>query len=238
MQGEHFGPIDGPDESLRDERKFMLGEPKSSVVEVFADIWCPFTHVGLRAIDEQRVLTGRSDTLIRVRAWPLELVNGAPLSATVTQEHIDHLREQVAPMLFRGFDSQRFPTSTLEALALVARAYRADVKVGEQASFALRDALFEHGQDISDRGVLGEIAAELGIDMPSRADHDAVLDDWHEGQRRGVLGSPHFFCGGADTFCPSLDIAKNPERGVSITRDTSRLRAFLERCFEGSTEQG
>jgi len=214
----------------------MLQESESPVVEVFADIWCPFTHVGLRAIDEQRVLTGRSDVVIKVRSWPLELVNGAPLNAEVTKEHIDQLREQVAPMLFRGFDPERFPTSTLEALALVVRAYQAGDKVGEQASFALRDALFEHGQDISDRGVLGKFAAELGIDMPSLSDHDAVLADWHEGQRRGVLGSPHFFCGDADTFCPSLDITKDPELGTSITRDTSRLTAFLERCFEGSTE--
>jgi len=215
----------------------MLQESESPVVEVFADIWCPFTHVGLRAIDEQRVLTGRSDVVINVRSWPLEFVNGAPLNAVVTQEHVDHLREQVAPKLFQGFNPERFPTSTMEALALVIRAYRADARVGERASFALRDALFEHGQDVSDRGVLSEIAAELGVDLPSRSDHDAVLADWHEGQRRGVLGSPHFFCGDTDTFCPSLDITKDPELGVSITRDTSRLTAFLERCFEGSTKQ-
>ena len=29
-------------------------------IEVFADIWCPFAHVGLRAIEEQCVRTGRS----------------------------------------------------------------------------------------------------------------------------------------------------------------------------------
>ena len=209
----------------------MLQESESPVVEVFADIWCPFTHVGLRAIDEQRILTGRNDVVIKVRSWPLELVNGAPLDAVVTQEHIDDLREQVAPMLFRDFNPKRFPTSTLEALALVVRAYRADPKLGEQASFALRDALFEHGQDISDVAVLKVIAGDLGLELPDDADREAVLADWHEGQQRGVLGSPHFFCGDTDTFCPSLDIMKDPQRGVLISRDTSRLTVFLERCF-------
>ena len=49
------------------------------VIEVFADIWCPFAHVGLLAIAEERIRTGRFDVAIRVRAWPLELVNGVPL---------------------------------------------------------------------------------------------------------------------------------------------------------------
>ena len=46
-------------------------------IEVFADVLCPFTHVGLRAVAEQRARAGRDDVVIRVRAWPLELVNGA-----------------------------------------------------------------------------------------------------------------------------------------------------------------
>jgi hypothetical protein len=48
-------------------------------IEVFADIWCPFTHVGLRAIDEQRWIRARGDVGIVVRSWPLELINGAPM---------------------------------------------------------------------------------------------------------------------------------------------------------------
>ena len=118
-------------------------------IEVFADIWCPFTHVGLRTIEEQRARTGRTDVAIWVRAWPLELVNGAPLDPTVTWEHADDLRAQVAPNLFRHLDVDRFPSSTLDALALANRAYRTDLQVGERMSFALRDALFEEGRDIS-----------------------------------------------------------------------------------------
>ena len=67
--------------------------------------------------------------------------------------------------------------------------------------------------------------------MPDESDRAAVVADWHEGQRRGVLGSPHFFCGDDDVFCPSLDITKDPVKGLSIVRDTSRLTEFLARCL-------
>jgi len=208
-----------------------MSDPPGHVIEVFADIWCPFTHVGLKAVDEQRTRSGRTDVLIRVRAWPLELVNGAPLDPAVTKAHVDELREQVAPSLFGSFDPRHFPSSTLDALALAARAYRADPLIGERASFALRDALFERGQDISDLIVLEGIAATLGVGMPEQVDRASIEDDWREGQRRGVLGSPHFFCGDASVFCPSLEITKEPGRGVSIVRDVSRLTAFLEGCL-------
>ena len=208
-----------------------MGRTTGPVIEVFADIWCPFAHVGLRAIEEQRARAGRSDVAIWVRAWPLELVNGTPLDPAVTKEHAEDLREQVAPELFSHLDVDRFPTSTLEALALANRAYRTDLQVGERVSFALRDALFEEGRDISDLVTLEYLAHDLGVAMPDGSDRAAVLADWDEGKRRGVLGSPHFFCGDSAVFCPSLDITKDPVDGLAVVRDVSRLTAFMERCL-------
>ena len=128
-----------------------MSRESGPVIEVFADIWCPFAHVGLRTVHATR-RTGRTNLAIWVRAWPLELVNGAPLDPSVTREHADELREQVAPNLFRHLDVNRFPNSTLEALALANRAYRTDLQVGERVRVGLRDALFEEGRDISDQG--------------------------------------------------------------------------------------
>ena len=210
-----------------------MANPPQHAIEVHADIWCPFTHVGLRAFVEQRLITGRTDLAIRVRPWPLELVNGAPLDAAATRDHVDELREQVAPILFSNFDPGRFPTSTLEALAFVARAYRMDPGAGERASFALRDAIFEEGRDISATVIINDIAAHRGLEMSGESDHPAVVTSWHEGQGRGVLGSPHFFCGSTDAFCPTLEITKGPEHDVSIIRDASRLTEFFEKCFTG-----
>ena len=211
-----------------------MSTPAGPVIEVFADIWCPFAHVGLRAVEEQRARTGHTDVPIRVRAWPLELVNGVPLDPKVTMEHAENLRDQVAPDLFAHLDIDRFPRSTLAALALANRAYRTDLQLGERASFALRDALFEEGRDISDPGTLELLAHDLGVGPPDDSDRDAVVADWNEGRQRGVLGSPHFFCGDTDVFCPSLDITKDPVDGVSVVRDVSRLADFVERCLTRS----
>ncbi len=203
------------------------------LIEVFGDIWCPFTHVGLRMIHDQRSAAGRADAAIWVRAWPLELVNGHPLDSRATWDHAQLLREQVTPNLFSHFDITRFPSSTIEALALANRAYATDVHVGERISFALRHALFEEGQDISDPVTLERIAGIHGTGMPDRSDRDQVVADWREGQRRGVLGSPHFFCGDEGAFCPSLDITKDSQHETTISFNPERLRDFLDRCFAG-----
>ena len=172
-------------------------------IEVFADVWCPFTHVGLRALAAERDRRGRHDVELVVRAWPLELVNGAPMDGHHAAERSAALRAQVAPHLFRRVDAMHFPRTTLPALALVNRAYHVDHRIGERASFALRDALFEHGIDISDDGFLQAVADDLSVGLPDEADHQRVLADYEEGKRRGVIGSPHFFAGGESAFCPA-----------------------------------
>jgi predicted DsbA family dithiol-disulfide isomerase len=204
-----------------------------SVIDVYADIWCPFTHVGLRLVADRRLTRGRREVAIRVRAWPLELVNGAPLDATRVESHGRELRDQVAPDMFRCFMPSAFPGTTLPALSLAESAYAASDAVGEAVSFELRDALFERGLDISDPHVLREIARAHQRDIPTEEDSAAVLADWHEGQRRGVRGSPHFFCNGRDVFCPSLDISHHDEH-LRLSKDLPKLDRFLDACFETS----
>jgi predicted DsbA family dithiol-disulfide isomerase len=215
-------------------------DPQHPVIEVFADIWCPFTHVGLHLVDRYRAQSGHTDVALLVRAWPLELINGRPLDPATTAIHADELREQVSPELFTHLDTAQFPTSTLDALALAAHAAAVDVEVGERVSFDLREALFERGQDIADREVLGEIARRAGLDLAEvgEADHAAVLADWHEGQARGVVGSPHFFSGDRNAFCPSLQITKTPAPGSGLTIGvyTSNLTSFLDACFAALDE--
>ncbi len=200
-------------------------------IEVFADIWCPFAHVGLRCARDQRDATGRDDAVIRVRPWPLELVNSAPMDPAKTASHIEHLRHQINDNLFVGFDAANFPTSTLEALALIEHAYATDARTGEAATFAVRDELFEKGLDISDPAVLASIAAELDIGPTDDADRAAVTDSWHAGQARGVKGSPHFFSGDAEMFCPTLDISRSDAGDVSIALNMERLNSFLALCL-------
>lgn len=166
-----------------------------------------------------------------VRAWPLELVNGVAMDPAKTAEHVRELREQVAPELFVGFDEVNFPSTSLPALSLAALAYKVDAPTGEAVSFALRDALFELGQDIADRSVLEELGGRFGVVLGTEIDLAAVHEDWQSGQARGVKGSPHFFCANADAFCPALEIERGAEGHLSMRRASSELEAFLEGCF-------
>lgn len=167
-------------------------------------------------------------TRIRVRAWPLELVNNAPMDVVKTTHHIKDLKEQLGLVLFRGFDPGNFPTTTLPGLAFVAAAARVDQD--EAASYRVREALWEEGRDIGDETVVADLAASLGVAVTD-ADHQAVLDDWHEGQALGVQGSPHFFCGDRNEFCPSLSMDRDDDGQLHVKPDPYRLEAFLEGCW-------
>ena len=201
------------------------------MIEVFADIVCPFTHVGLRRLVERRAAAGRTVPVLHVRAWPLELVNGEPLAGDFVAEEVAALREQVAPDLFGGFDAARFPSTSLPALTLVAAAYRRDVQLGEHVSLRLRDALFEEGADIGALDVLAEIATANGLDVPEVGDRDAITADLDEGRRRGVDGSPHFFLGSEGFFCPSLEITRVAGH-LQVAFDAARFEQFARQALD------
>jgi predicted DsbA family dithiol-disulfide isomerase len=153
------------------------------------------------------------------------------MDPATTAAHVRDLREQVALDLFAGFDESDFPESTLPALALADLAYRSSPATGEAVSLALRDALFEEGRNIASPAVLEEIAVTYGVDIRTGLDVDAVRQDWRTGRERGVKGSPHFFCGGAEALCPSLDIERDQLGHLLLRRNADNVRAFLQGCF-------
>ena len=201
-----------------------------SDIEVFADIACPFAHVGIRTVVEHRRRLGLTEPRLHVRPWPLELVNGGPHDGEHLREEIGAVRAQAAPELLKGFDAQRFPVTTLPALAAEIAAYEAGPVHGEAFSLAVRDALWEHGLDVSDPDVLGRLAADLHVDLPDLDDDTAVRAGWAEGQRRGVVGSPHFFTDDASFFCPMLDISQDAGT-MRVRFDQAGLERFLADAF-------
>jgi predicted DsbA family dithiol-disulfide isomerase len=201
-----------------------------TAVEVFADVTCPFAHVGLRRFVARRKSVGLTRPILLVRAWPLELVNGEPLERDLVAQHVAELREQVAPDLFHGFDPSVLPLSSLPALELVAAAYEISDAVGERVSLEVRDALFERGLDVGDRDVLGRIATDEGITVDHSAAEPIVRHDYEEGRRRGVRGSPEFFLDGRGWYCPSLHI-EQIDGTLRIEPDLEAVDAFLTACF-------
>ena len=197
-------------------------------IEVFADVRCPFTHVGLRRLVERRQSQG-SPVSLRLRAWPLELVNGEPMDVELVDEEVRALREQVAPDLFAGFSPETFAATSLPALALTAAAYDCAMPTGEAVALALRWALFEEGRDIADPAVLGDIAGAHGVTWADGNRSEGVLDEWSEGRDRGVVGSPHLFIGSEGWFCPVLDISRD-DGGFRIRESAPAFDTLLKRA--------
>lgn len=196
------------------------------VLEVFADITCPFTHVGLKRVIEHIAASDRP-IAVHVKAWPLEWVNGAGLEVEAVEMKARALTEQLGVDDFRGLAHDQWPSSTLQALGLAAAAYRCDMETGLDVSLALRTALFEQGRNIGDPAVLAEIAAEHELTVPAGDDTTAVQADYDEGRRRGVSGSPHFFVGQDNFFCPALDLGHDADGNLTARLDTEGLAEFF-----------
>lgn len=199
-------------------------------VEVFADVLCPFAHAGLHTLIDRRTALGNSEPRLNIRAWPLELINGAPLDAHHIAAEITALRASVRPDLFAGFSTATFPRTSMTAFALTSAAARTeDAVLVEEVGMALRDAVFERGLDVGEPDVVAPIAARFGLDpLDADATSAAVQADWDEGRARGVIGSPHFFTAdGESRFCPVLDISRD-DVGNFVIAWKQGTEAFVE----------
>lgn len=202
-------------------------------IEVFADVLCPFTHVGLRTLVDRRSQHGLTEPRLRIRAWPLELINDGPLDAHHIAAEISALRASVRPDLFAGFSVEAFPGTSMAAFALTAAADRAgDPALVEDVGMALRHAVFEEGLDIGRPEVVAPIADRFDLEpLDAEATSAAVRADWEEGRTRGVIGSPHFFADDdSGWFCPSLAISRD-DVGNFVIAWKQDAEAFVDRVF-------
>jgi predicted DsbA family dithiol-disulfide isomerase len=201
-------------------------------VEVFADVTCPFTHVGLRRLAAERARRGGGEPMI-VRAWPLEWINGTALTAEKVGAEIAALECEIAPELFAGFDALRVPATSIPAFGLTAAAYEVSDQIGEAVALRIRESLFEEGQDISDDAVLRAIGAEFGAIPPSASEARArTAIDWSRGRARGVQGSPHFFVRGQGWFCPTLVIGHTDDT-FTVSINDGKREEFYAAAFGG-----
>jgi len=202
-------------------------------IEVFADVLCPFTHVGLRTLVDRRGRYGLTEPRLRIRAWPLELINDGPLDPHHIAAEIAALRGSVRPDLFAGFSVDAFPGTSMAAFALTAAADRAgDPALVEDVGMALRHAVFEEGLDIGRPEVVAPIADRFDLEpLDVEATSVAVRADWEEGRTRGVIGSPHFFADDdSGWFCPSLAISRD-DVGNFVIAWKQDAEAFVDRVF-------
>jgi len=213
------------DEAL--ERFRSAHTSRRTKVEVFAEITCPFAYVGLQHVLEHIAEIDEPVDVI-VRAWPLEWVNGTGLAFDGVETKAATLCEQLGVDDFASLRADRWPTTTIPALALQAAAYDVDSATGLAVALALRTALFEDGVDVSRADELARIASDHGVDFDFD-DDSAVRADHESGQARGVIGSPHYFVGDDDFFCPALDLSRDSDDHLIARFDPSGLGRFLER---------
>ena len=197
-------------------------------IEVFADITCPFTHVGLKRVIEH-IAEMERPAEVHVKAWPLEWVNGAGLEIDAVEMKAKALTEQLGVDDFSGLDHDHWPASTIQALELAAAAYARDTGTGLAVSLEIRADLFERGLDVGDPHVLAPIADAHGLLLPPAGSSEAVRADYDEGRARGVSGSPHFFVGNDNFFCPALDLGHDADGNLTARLDTEGLAAFFAR---------
>ncbi len=197
-----------------------------TTIEVWADVTCPFAHVGLQMVASQLAALDHPIEIV-VRAWPLEWVNGAPLAADAVARNVNALERQLGVDCFRGFRADRWPVSSIPALNLADAAYRRDATTGFEMSKRLRSLLFEEGQDIADDAVLREVADAYGLATAPPTVAPGVLTDYSEGQRRGVRGSPEFLVGDEHFFCPALELGHDDDGNLTAGIDRDGIARFV-----------
>ena len=198
------------------------------IVEVYADITCPFAHVGLKRV-VQHVDEMSEPAEVVVRAWPLEWVNGSPLAFDAVLVKARALTDQLGVTDFDGLRAEAWPSSTIPALGLTVAAYARDPATGLAVGLDLRAALFERGEDVNDPDVLAAIAHAHGVRFDPAAAGAAVQAEYDRGRERGVRGSPHFFVASDDFFCPALDLGHDDEGHLTARFDADMLAAFFAR---------
>ncbi len=198
------------------------------IVEVYADITCPFAHVGLKRV-VQHVSEMAEPTAVIVRAWPLEWVNGTPLDVDAVLVKAQALTDQLAVDDFSGLRADAWPNSTIPALNLATSAYGRDAATGLAVSLDLRAALFERGVDVGDPGALARIAAAHDLPAPTTETSDAVQADYDGGLARRVKGSPHYFVASHEFFCPALELGHDVDGHLTARFDADMLADFFTR---------
>jgi predicted DsbA family dithiol-disulfide isomerase len=200
-------------------------------IEVFAELGCPFTHLALRRIVQHRREEALTEPHLRIRPWPLELVNGKPNDADHVAKEVAALRDQVSPDLFSGFDVATFPSTSMPGFRLAEAAYAVGEATGEKVSLDLRDSLFEEGRDLADPDVLAEIAARHELEVPDDGLDAEVERAYAEGKDRGVEGSPHFFVADYSGFCPLLDIQRDDAGDFHLSVDERAVNHLIDDWF-------
>lgn len=204
-------------------------------IDVYADIACPWCYVGRARL--KTALAQRPDLEVALRWRPFQLQPDLPPKGRDFRAVLENKfgswdrAEQMFDRIRRMGDGLAFDFEAIEVAPHTADAHRLvlwaqDQDTGEAMSTALFQAYFSEGRNVSDREVLAECTAEVGLDPeavrtllagPEYADE--VRESQQRARRRGVTGVPCYVFGeqhavmgaqSVDALTEALDVAAAP----------------------------
>jgi predicted DsbA family dithiol-disulfide isomerase len=204
------------------------------ILEVYADIACPWCYVGRARL--KQALDQRPNLEVTLRWRPFQLQPDLPPdgrdfrsvleekfgSWNRAQEMFDRIhRMGEGEGLTFDVDAIDVAPNTADAHRLVLWAQ--DRGVGEAMAHGLFRAYFSEGRNVADRDVLVTCAGEAGLDPKATRDlltgteyADEVRTSQQRAQRRGITGVPCYVFGeehavmgaqSVDTLAEALDVA-------------------------------
>lgn len=183
-------------------------------IDIWSDIVCPFCTIGKAELDRALAAFPHADEVTIVpRSFELQpggraaepvaahLARKYGMSSAQVEAQSDQIAARAAGLGLRFDWRAALAAPTLDAHRLVKLAGTAGL--AREVETALMLAYFSEGRDVSDHGVLADVAGAAGLDgdrvaevLASDEYADAVAADQAEAARLGVRGVPFFVIDG------------------------------------------
>jgi predicted DsbA family dithiol-disulfide isomerase len=172
---------------------------ENQMVELWewAEYYCPWCYIAAVRLDK---LASEYQGRVRVvhRPFPLEVYGGGPPNKHELEQEwwLAALQEPLAA--FKPYANPNWPTTTLPAFEAVWCAKQQHEQVANALDLRIRRAFFAESMDIGQRSLYGELAREVGLEMPAfnrlfenGQAHSAVLEEGQLGKDQyRVRGTP------------------------------------------------
>jgi predicted DsbA family dithiol-disulfide isomerase len=173
---------------------------------MFSDFICPFCYIGFETV---RKLKPEFDLEIDWRGfqihpeWPAEGMAASANRSGMDPETRRAIWARIEAMAeATGFTMKQPQVLANSRIALEAAEFAQQCGAGEAFEERLYRAYFNEGLNIGSQGVIGELAAEAGIDrkeldlaIESNRYAERLRDNASDAHARGVSGVPTFFVG-------------------------------------------
>ena len=214
-------------------------QPKYIRVDVVSDVVCPWCFIGKRRLEKAVALT--PDIPVEVFYHPYFLNDWIPREGMPREEYLT--KKFGSPEAYRGNASRVAEAAAEEgltyALDKIARQpntldshrlihWAGKRGKGPEMKQRLMDLYFTEGADLSDREVLVQAAADIGMDaartremLASDADVERIENEANAAKDAGIDGVPTFILGGvaAVTGAQSPEVLANAIEQIATNRE-------------------